>query len=225
MADTVKSILESKFISHSYPYIEMLQQYSDQTFDGFYLLAQEIEKEICRVLEKNKMNFLRSPDVGTLLSVEEEINPVFIYRTPDSEDEYDFYKIGRLTTYSPNSHTEKPSGIILSDSSYLQIDFTFAHNLDSLKMYLMFLTFHYGRCNENKEEFYFFRFDKESDYMITAEDAELLDYKSLYHFHGNCDEPHFPLTAFDWREKIKYVVELLAINLKRIELKTGKATF
>lgn len=224
MSIQTKSILESKFVSHSYPYIDLLQRYSTQKYDGFYALAQEVEWKLNQLLTENQIDYLRYPDNDVLMNVEEEQEIVFMYEKPDS-DEYDFYKLARLTTYYPYSHTEKPSGLILSDGSYLQFDFTFAHHLKTRQMFLLFLSFHYGRCNADRREFYFFRFDKESDYMIHGRNSEFLDYKSIYHFHGNCDEPHFPLPSFQWDEKMEYIIKLLANNLQRIKQKTGESVF
>lgn len=189
MVVEVKSVLESKFISHTYPYTQLLQLYSKQQFSGFYEVVQKIEKQLISMLERQHL---------------------------------DYYKLARLTTYYPNSHTEKTSGLILEDGSYLQIDFLFAHHLKSLQMYLLFFSLHYGRCDATKNEFYFFRFDKESDYSI---DEQLMDFKSVYHFHGNSDEPHFPLPSFQWNEKLEYTINLLGKNLQRIEEKTGESVF
>lgn len=205
--------------------MKMLQKYSENYYTGFYELAQEIEIVVESVLRNNQLNdYLRYPESTSLLTIEEDTHVVFMYETPESAD-YDFYKLGRLTTYHPNSHTEKPSGIILADGSYLQMDFVFAHHLRTRQMYVMFFSIHYGRCDTEKKEFYFFRFDKESDYLIEKKEIYPIDYKPIYHFHGNADEPHFELTPFSWDEKFEYVIRLLGINLQRIRHKTGESTF
>ena len=225
MTIEVKSVTESKLVSHSYPYIRNLQLFSKYKYSGFYELAQEIDNIIRSLLENQKLTYIRYPENDVcLLYVEEDVGIVSMYHTPKEIDE-DYYKLARLTTYYPNKHTEKPSGIILEDGSYLQIEFTFAHHVKTLQMYVLFMSFHYGRCNEERKEFYFFRFDKESDYMFENGNIQSLDYKSTYHFHGNCDEPHFPLTPFEWQDKLSYIIDLLGKNLKRIAEKTGESIF
>ncbi|AXH98447.1 hypothetical protein DV702_01225 [Sporosarcina sp. PTS2304] len=225
MSIQVKSALESDRISHSYPYIELLQAYSENEYKGFYELAQEIEEQVGGALEGASLEYIRYPESASLFHVIEDNFPVFMHMNPTSS-EVDYYKLGSLQTCYPYSHTEKPSGIILEDQSYLQIDFTFAHHIKSMKMFLLYSSFHYGRCNSDKEEFYFFRFDKESDFMFRVNtDPEYLNYKPVYHFHGNCDEPHFSVKRFGVIDKLDYIIDLLKINLERIESKTAKAHF
>lgn len=188
-------------------------------------MAQEIEKHLGDTFDSASLGYLRYPDNASLFHVIEEQFPVFMQKSPVSELT-DFYRLASLQTCYPYSHTEKPSGIILDDGSYLQIDFTFAHHIKSRKMYLLFSSFHYGRCNQEKKEFYFLRFDKESDYMFRSQsDFEKLDYKPVFHFHGNCDEPHFSVEKFGIVDKLDYIIDLLKINLARIEGKTAKAFF
>lgn len=227
MAVEVKSYTESKLISHSFPHVDLLQQISEKKYEGFYELAQELDKMLKDGLENNLLTYLRYPESNSLFTVEEDKFPVFIFKNPENNQNKEYYKLASLSTYSPNSHAEKPSGIILEDNSYLQIDITFAHHIQTRKMYLLFASFHYGRSNlEN--EFYFFRYDKESDYEFNRNDPnelKQLNYKPIYHFHGNSDEPHFPVEKFVWNEKIQRILDVLKVNLKRLQRKTGEASF
>ena len=110
----------------------------------------------------------------------------------------------------------KTSGLIFEDFSFLQVEFTLAHNLEDNKIYILFYTFHYGRIRDSKEV-YFFRYDKESDYEIRGHLLPIkINYKPIYHFHGNSDDPHFTDDKDDWKKKIKSILELLKINIPRL---------
>lgn len=226
VSNQVKMAVNSKLISHSYPYISLLQAHSDKVYGSFHELAQELDQFVADALTGDALDYIRYPDSASLFSVEEEDSPVFMYSNPSSE-EFDFYRLANLNTYSPNSHREKPSGIILHDESYVQMSFVFAHHIETMKMFLLFSSIHYGRSDQEKKEFYFFRFDKESDYMFEDSDQEpvYMEYKPVHHFHGKCDEPHFPSSPDSLQEIVCYVADLLKKNLKRIENKTGKAMF
>lgn len=209
----------SKFLKYNYQaiYQSMLDPVADEEYacwDEFALIFEEYITETLESLNLDCFPHPRNLQIP-FFKLERESFPVFIPENADGSGEMSPYLLAKLTNFHPLNHREKPSGFIFEDFSYLQMELTLAHSLSNNKIYVLFHTFHYGRIKEEKEV-YFFRFDKESNYQFEGSTPVKLNYKPVFHFHGNSDDPHFKDQVTNWREKVYDVLSTLKINIPRL---------
>ena len=156
----------------------MLELASIKTYESFEEYACEIEDVLITQLLENNLEYFRYPDSFPIFHVEPEFIPVYIpvyipedpdvIETPKNTLQIGPFIFGKITSIYPRFHNEKPSGLIfLEDYSFLQIEYTVAHNLTNKKMYLVNYSYHYGRI-KNQEERYYFRYDMESDHQFDS---------------------------------------------------------
>lgn len=224
----IVSYRESKFFRHDYQaiYLDMLKPASYKTYESFEEFACDVEDFLITQLLENDLDFFRYPDSYPIFRVEPEFIPVYIPKSPNVNQTtinpllIEPFMLGKITSIYPCSHNEKPSGIIFKeDYSFLQIEYTVAHNLLNKKMYLVNYSYHYGRI-KNQEERYYFRYDMESDYQFDSSSViNRVEHKPTIHFHGNSDDPHFTDTYLSWDKKIKSIIEILRINIPRLKSK------
>ncbi|OJD46187.1 hypothetical protein BAU22_16835 [Bacillus sp. 4048] len=221
-----KEYTESKIIKYDYQalYYEMFQLASDKEYSCFEEYANDFENFIRKELERSGLDFFTRPDRTPIFQIERDNFEVWIPESPSNPEEEEPFILCSMTCYHPLKHSEKPSGIIFEDCSFLQIDQTLAHSLYDDKMYIVFYSYHYGRMKEGTEK-YFFRYDKESEYERESGSIKKLDYKPAYHFHGNSDDPHFPDLEKIWQDKFKDITEILSINLSRLQDKHGPCDY
>lgn len=220
----IKDYKKSRFFKYDFQaiYQNMLQEVSNYKYSCFEEFTFELEEYVNELLCQLNLDCFPHPAKNPVFHVEVESFPVFIPEKPDGSGLKFPYIIGKVSSTYPLNYREKPSGLIFEDFSFLQVEFTLAHNLEDEKIYILFHTYHYGRIRDTKEV-YFFRYDKESNYQVTEKDIHLppekLDYKPIYHFHGNSDDPHFQDNEEDWKKKIKDILNLLKINIPRFIIK------
>lgn len=135
------------------------------------------------------------------------------------------FRFVKFTTQHMIPRTEKPSGLIFDDYSYLQIQETIAWRQSDRKLYLAMYAYHYGRTTVDdkgkQKDRYYFRYEKESDWQYDDQrnPVNVSSFKPLYHFHGNAKNPHFPESRKP--KEMSEVIDLIANNLTRWDHEFG----
>ncbi|MCM3167932.1 hypothetical protein [Peribacillus frigoritolerans] len=216
----IKHYRDSNFLKYEYQaiYQKMLQAVSDDKYSSLDEFSYILEEKIYRKMISLNLDCFPHPSKFPDFQLEKEGFPVYIPENADGSGEELPFFLASLSNTFPLQHTMKPSGFIFEDFSFLQIDLTLAYGLNDKKIYILFYTIHYGRIRDEKEV-YFFRYDKESNYQFDGDLPMELNYKPIYHFHGNSDDPHFEDNMDidkPWVEKVEKILSMLEVNLPRL---------
>ncbi|XZF75573.1 hypothetical protein ACSBO6_18645 [Bacillus sp. AL-1R] len=212
-----------------YPYATMLYPISDQSYPSIETYVQEFEKKVLKAFDSYSVDYITfpNPDRNPIFSIERD-NVFNIIPNSPTDDKGKKFLLVKISSQYPVSRTLKPSGFMFNDYSFLQIEQTLAWSGDDKKLYLLKYSYHYGRTYLNEidmvqEERYHFRYEKESDYEYKDGSVNYLNFKPMYHFHGNSKDPHFKEPSQP--KNIEEVIETLSINISRLQKRYGACSF
>lgn len=210
-------------------YYEAFDLVNDKAVDDnvkvYQNYAWRLERKVKHFLEQAGLVTVQHPS-GQHRMFGIELDPTLteVLETPLGTKK-EAFRFVKFTTQHMIPRTEKPSGLIFEDYSYLQIQETIAWRQSDRKLYLAMYAYHYGRTTVDdsgkQKDRYYFRYEKESDWQFDDQrnPENVSSFKPLYHFHGNAKNPHFPEPRKP--KEISEVIELIANNLSRWDHEFG----